>query len=239
MEEEKVSVVISTYNRFSFLQNAIESVKNQTYKNIEIIVVNDCSTQQEYYKYDWKDVKIVHLPVNSSKLFGYPSAGFVRNQGVNIASGSYIAYCDDDDIWFPRKIELQMKSIQETGFKMSSTEGLIGHGIYDPSKRYKLYNSEHYYEQLQQIFRNKGSSALVNGFPRIWDYNFMKTHNCMITSSVLIEKELLKSIGYMNCLRNGQEDYDCWLRALQYTNSVYVDEPCFYYDSGHGSGQDY
>lgn len=239
MEEEKVSIVIPTYNRFSFLQNAIQSVKNQTYKNIEIIVVNDNSTQQEYYTHDWKDVKIVHLPVNSSKLFGYPSAGFVRNQGANIASGSYIAYCDDDDIWFPRKIELQMKSIQETGFKMSSTEGLIGHGIYDPSKTYKLYNSQHYYEQLQQIFRNKGSSALVNGFPRIWDYNFMRIHNCMITSSVLIEKELLKSIGYMNCLRNGQEDYDCWIRAIQHTHSVYVDEPCFYYDVGHGNGQDY
>ena len=50
---EKVSVVIPTFNRFNFLLNTIESVKNQTHKNIEIIVVNDCSTQNEYYEYDW------------------------------------------------------------------------------------------------------------------------------------------------------------------------------------------
>ena len=50
---EKVSVIIPTYNRFKYLLNAIESVKNQNYKNIEIIIVNDCSIQKEYYNYDF------------------------------------------------------------------------------------------------------------------------------------------------------------------------------------------
>ena len=51
---DKVSVIIPTYNRFKYLLNAIKSVKQQTYSNIEIIVVNDCSTQEDYYTFDFK-----------------------------------------------------------------------------------------------------------------------------------------------------------------------------------------
>lgn len=241
MEDEKVSVVISTYNRFQYLQDAIQSVKSQTYTNVEIIVVNDCSTQNEYYTHDWaaNGVNILHLPVNSRELFGYPSSGFVKNRGVELSTGSYIAYLDDDDIWFPRKLELQMKAMKETGWKMSSTDGIIGIGRYDPSKQYKKYNSNHYFERIQNIFRSKGSPLLEQGFPRVWDRYFMSFHNCMICSSVVIEKELLKEINYMNCLPISKEDYDCWMRALVHTNSAYVDEICFYYDDAHGNGQDY
>ena len=49
----KVSVIIPTYNRFKYLLNAIESVVNQTHKDIEVIVVNDCSTEEEYYSFDF------------------------------------------------------------------------------------------------------------------------------------------------------------------------------------------
>ena len=102
---DKVSVVIPTYNRFKYLLNTIKSVKEQTYSNIEIIIVNDNSTQNEYYDYDWKtnDIKIIHLEENSKKKFGFACAGFVRNQGIEISTGKYIAFCDDDDIWFPQK----------------------------------------------------------------------------------------------------------------------------------------
>ena len=61
----------------------------------------------------------------------------------------------------------------------------------------------------------------------------------MICSSVVIEKEILDKINNMTCVKNGQEDYDCWLRALQHTNSAYVKHVCFYYDAGHGDRQNY
>ena len=48
-----VSVIIPTFNRFKFLLNAVQSIKLQTYNNIEIIVVNDCSSEKEYYEYNW------------------------------------------------------------------------------------------------------------------------------------------------------------------------------------------
>jgi hypothetical protein len=61
----------------------------------------------------------------------------------------------------------------------------------------------------------------------------------MIASSVMIEKEILDKINNFNHLKNGDEDYNCWLRSLDHTNNVFVREPCMYYDGGHGYGQNY
>lgn len=66
---DKVTVIIPTYNRFKYLMNTIQSVKDQTHTNIEIIVVNDCSTETEYYEYDWEKngIRIIQLPENSKQ----------------------------------------------------------------------------------------------------------------------------------------------------------------------------
>ena len=122
---------------------------------------------------------------------------------------------------------------------MSTTEGFIGYGIYDHSKKYKKMLSEYYYNTLQNIHKNKRSNLLDRGFSDIWNYDFIKIYNCMITSTVIIEKDILKQINYMKNIRNGEEDYDCWLRLLKHTDSIYIKEPCIYYDNGHGNGQQY
>jgi glycosyltransferase involved in cell wall biosynthesis len=238
---EKVSVIIPSFNRFKYLLNTIKSIKEQTYNNIEIIVVNDCSSEKEYYDYDWNKEGVIFITneQNTKTLFGYACAGYVRNKGIEIASGRYIGFCDDDDIWFPRKIELQMNAMKEYGCGMSSTDGLMGAGVYDHMKKYPKYNSEYYYNELQHIYKMKGSNLLNNGFPCVWDLSFLKIHNCVICSSVLIEKQILDKINNMRYYKNGEEDYDCWLRALQHTNCAYVDEVCFYYDGGHGYGSNH
>ena len=237
---EKVSVIIPTYNCFKYLLNTIKSVKQQTYKNIEIIVINDCSTQQEYYNHDWKKegVTILHLEKNTKQIFGFACAGYIRKRGIDISTGTYIAFCDDDDIWFDEKIELQMKAMKRTGCKMSATEGLIGSGPYDNNKDYKIYNAEHYYDIIHSYYLQKGSNLLDNGYPEIWDLYFLKIHNCVIASSAIVSKDIL--VNY-NCIAdepNGTgHDYRIWLRVLEHTNCVYVNDICFYYDDGHADGQ--
>jgi len=238
-ENKKVSVVIPTHNRFVYLLNAIRSIQNQTHENLEIIVVNDGSTQEDYYSYDWKTenkVSMIHLKEGSRRLFGFPSPGYVRNVGIENSTGSYIAYCDDDDIWFPNKTKKQIEAMNETGCKMSTTEGLIGFGVYDSSKKYKKYNSENFYQKIRNIHEEKGSRLLEKGFPRIWNLKFLLLHNCAITSSVIVKRDVLQR---MKSIKAGIEDYDCWLRTLLYTNSVYVPDICFYYDRNHGDGRNY
>lgn len=258
-----VSVVIPSFNRFKYLMNTISSVQKQTYQNIEIIVINDCSTQEEYYSYDWEGngIDILHLKENSRKIFTHAGCGYVRNKGIEKCSGKYIAFCDDDDIWFPEKIKLQLVAMKKTECKMSSTDGLIGNGIYNKARKYKKYNAEHYFQTLYKIYdtysdntarktlkkipvikkmvASKSINMLAKGFPEIWTYEFLKVHNCMIMSSVVVERSILEKINNFKNIKNGEEDYDCWLRALEHTNSVYVKETCFYYDDGHGDGQNW
>ena len=109
---EKVSVVIPTYNRFDLLMDAIESVKKQTYKNIEVIVINDRSTEEAYYNYDYPDVNILHLSKGSKERHGRVMPGsFPRNMGIIMSQGDYIAFLDDDDLWMPEKIEMQLDAM--------------------------------------------------------------------------------------------------------------------------------
>jgi hypothetical protein len=91
---------------------------------------------------------------------------------------------------------------------------------------------------LQNIYKGYNSNSLDNGFPDIWNYEFLKIHNCVITSSIVIEKSILDKINNFNAM-NYADDYDCWLRALQYTDSIYVKDICFYYDNNHGDGRNY
>lgn len=98
-----VSVVIPTYNRAELLTRAVDSVQNQTYPNIEIIVVDDCSEKNP------ADVlsgyKALHFIRNPKNM----GACYSRNQGLNKAKGDFINFLDDDDVLYPEKIEKQVQ----------------------------------------------------------------------------------------------------------------------------------
>ena len=111
-----VSVVIPCYNSGIYIEKAINSVKNQTYKNVEIIVVNDGSTDSYTLKY-FKNVKNITLINQKNK--GLPNA---RNVGIKKAKGKYILPLDADDWIRKDAIQLMVKSIQEfnCGFVFSN-----------------------------------------------------------------------------------------------------------------------
>lgn len=237
---EKISVIIPTYNRYSYLINTLESVKNQTYKNIEIIIVNDGSSQEEYYHIKFEGCIVVNMDMNSKTRFGQASpGGFQRSIGMKIASGEYYAFVDDDDIWMPDKLEKQLKAMKEMNCMMSCTDGYYGNGVYDENKKYQIYNKEKYFTILKSIFGRKGKGHLLErGFPKIWDKEFLGTHNCCIASSLMIKKDIIGKIGYFSN-QLWAPDYEYWLRVIEHTDCVYLDEPLLYYDGGHGAGQLY
>ena len=245
-----VSVVIPTYNRFKYLLNAIKSVKEQTYKDIEIIVVNDYSTQEEYYNYDWKEkfgdnFFIVHLPRNSQSYLGkICGGGNSRNIGIMLSKGSYIAFLDDDDYFMPDKIEKQIEAMKKTKSSMSCTEGYFGYGSYQKDKKYEVFHYlGHHWEELIKIFTHHGKRELLfkmyENNINIWKEEELKYHNCTCGgSSMIIRKDLLEKTGNF-IISNYAEDWDYWKRAIKYGQCVFLREPLTYIDSGHGDGQLY
>lgn len=105
-----ISVIIPTYNRGYTIHNSIDSVLNQSYDDLELIIVDDGSTDNTkdiINSYNDKRIKYVYQE--------NAGACVARNTGISIAQGEYIAFQDSDDIWLPNKLETQIKVINETG----------------------------------------------------------------------------------------------------------------------------
>lgn len=104
-----VSVIIPTYNRSETIKKSIYSVLNQTYNNIEIIVIDDKSTDNtEEVMKNIIDKRIRYIKLDENK-----GACFARNRGIELAKGKYIAFQDSDDEWLPQKLEVQLRYLQE------------------------------------------------------------------------------------------------------------------------------
>ncbi len=108
MKQPLVSVVIPFYSGLNWLEEAIESVLKQTYKNIEIIVINDGSKENVS--------EIVDKYGSYIRLINQENRGpaSARNKGIKMASGKYIAFLDSDDLWMPEKLAKQI-AFMESG----------------------------------------------------------------------------------------------------------------------------
>lgn len=108
-EENTVSIITPVYNAEKYVALSIESVLKQSYSNWELILIDDCSTDSsldilELYAMENTRIKLIKLEHNS----GVSAA---RNKGVSAATGRFIAFLDADDIWLPRKLELQIEAM--------------------------------------------------------------------------------------------------------------------------------
>ncbi|TDQ32768.1 glycosyltransferase family 2 protein [Zeaxanthinibacter enoshimensis] len=114
-----VSVITPVHNSEKFIRQCVESVQNQFYKEWEHILVDDCSEDrsveiiQEYARKDQR-IRLIQLDQNSG-------AGVARNKGIAEAKGSYIAFLDSDDQWYPEKLEKQITFMQNNKYHFSFT----------------------------------------------------------------------------------------------------------------------
>lgn len=118
--DKLVSVITPTYNCGKFIARTIESVLAQTYTNWEMIIVDDCSnddTKEVVEKYIKNDNRIKYecLKINSG-------ASVARTRAMELATGSYMAFLDSDDIWKPEKLEKQLKFMEDNNINFSCTE---------------------------------------------------------------------------------------------------------------------
>jgi glycosyltransferase involved in cell wall biosynthesis len=219
-----ISVIIPSYNRYDSVIYAIESVKNQTYKDIEIIVINDGSSDSRYYE-KIESCTVINLEKNSKNALNInknPYGGRARNYGLKISKGKYVAFLDDDDYWMPEKLERQIQMMESTKTLFSCTEGYFGIGPFDKNKKYQLYNKEKYWSYLSKKLN------LSNDFPDLIDKNLLNKHNIIINSSAIVSKKICNTIGYQKegCFA---EDYNYWKRCIKYSNCSYIKEPLVYY----------
>ncbi len=212
-----ISVIIPTYNRFNCLAACLENVKQQTYKNLEIIIVDDCSTKP----CPWERLhgaKILRTPVN----LGAPAGA--RNVGLAASAGEYICFIDDDDAWHPHKVRRQLDDLIANNFQFSATDARVVIDPTRPDDNPRVHTE--YFKRF--MLERRGSTTL----PRVYDLEFLAQHNYIINSSVMIAREVYEKVGPLNESREFffTEDYEYWRRVLAANYScLYLDEPLVYY----------
>ena len=165
-----VSVIIPTFNRSNLVVKAIDSVLAQTYPNVEIIVIDDCSTDNTISvleKYGNK-IQFHRNDVNSY-------VGFTRNFGVSIAKGEYIAFLDSDDCWLPDKLEVQISWMKINKFDISVTSFYTYHkNTNSLTRKDRPYSSKlRFIDILYGIYIAPGSTLVMKRdfFVSIGGYN--------------------------------------------------------------------
>jgi glycosyltransferase involved in cell wall biosynthesis len=170
----KVTAVIRTYNRAALLPQAVESILNQTYENFELIILDDCSTdntEDVVNKYMNNDSRIRYIKqkVNSGTGKGFNTAN------AN-ARGKYVAYLDDDDKWLPDKLEKQVKYFESCG----PSVGFVTGGV-------QYWNSDEGKQLHQWIPSYKGDVY--------WSSLSTSGHIFGPPSVIMIRKDVLEDIG--------------------------------------------
>lgn len=147
MEKELISIIIPVYNAEEYIQETIDTIKQQTYNNWEAIFIDDNSTDKskEIIKKNLQsNIKLIELKQN-----GGPAVA--RNKGIDIAKGKYIAYLDADDLWTKEKLEKQHKFMKDNdyAFTYSSYKRLNANGKL--SKSVQVQKQLDYKEALKRI----------------------------------------------------------------------------------------
>ena len=116
-EEDMVSIIMPSYNTASYIKESIQSVLNQTYTNWELIIVDDCSTDEtEEVLATITDSRIKYFKNKENS-----GAAISRNKALREARGQWIAFLDSDDLWLPNKLEKQINFMKNNGYKFSYT----------------------------------------------------------------------------------------------------------------------
>ena len=202
-----VSVIVTTYNREEKLKEALISILEQTYTNIEILVVDNFSNYNiKGLIKDFNDTRII-LIQNAN------NGNYVinRNLGIKKSHGDYVAFCDDDDYWLSHKLTEQIRLFTmasddvELGLVYSKCFMLGSKGIYRVGPRAPLYNGNVFYQML-----------LIPSVPIL---------------TAVVKKQVFKKIGLFNedkailC----QEDNDFWTRLSKYYSVKSIAEPTAVY----------
>jgi glycosyltransferase involved in cell wall biosynthesis len=192
-----VSVIIPTYNRSNHILGTIESALGQTYKNIEIIVVDDgsidgTSSRVKAYGYRIRYVYQEHAGVSAA-----------RNKGIEEARGEFVAFLDSDDLWMPEKIFKQMEL-----FKADPELSVI----YTDYSRFDDFGT---YALTTFQFKTPAKGRIRKELLK---------NNFIGTSTVILKRSVFNNLGKFDTRLSTTEDFDLWLRLSDYYLFDYIPE---------------
>jgi glycosyltransferase involved in cell wall biosynthesis len=183
-----VSVIVPTYNRLDMLSETIKSILNQTYKHIEIIVVNDGGASVEGVIASLnKNNNIVYIEHKVNK-----GTSAAKNTGLKAATGKYIAYLDDDDIYYPDHIETLVRFLETSDYKVAYTDAL---------RAYQEIQDSRYITVKKEI-------ANTSDF----DYDRILHENYIPVLCFMHEKSCIDEAGMFDETLGAHEDWDLWMR---------------------------
>ncbi len=195
-----VSVVIPVYNRENTIERAVRSVLQQTYNDLEVIVVDDCSTDNTRLIVDGINDARVSLVCQQQRK----GANAARNVGIMQGKGEYIAFQDSDDEWVPDKLERQIKLMDE--------EGTLG-----------CYSAFYYVDRGYIYPEDYKDNTKYRDNLR----NILKVQNVVDTPTLVLKREItdLLDNSFFDEDIPRLQDYDFALRLSQVCNLSYVDAP--------------
>jgi GT2 family glycosyltransferase len=236
MTEPLVSLVIPTYNRAHCLTKAIDSVLAQTHRELEILVVDDGSTDGTADRLARAYAHEPRLRVLSQPNRGVSAA---RNHGLRAARGDFVALLDSDDAWLPWKLEAQLAclaAVPEAGMTWTDMDA-VGPSGEILSRRflrrmdgaYRWLDRDELFEASRPLSEIAPALAESLGHPTLYIgdiFSEMVLGNLVHTSTVLLRRERLERIGGFDetLLRTG-EDYDFHLRTCREGPVAYLDVP--------------
>ena len=186
---KKISIITPTYNSKDFIPQTINAIINQTYCYWELIVTDDCSSDetwgllQEYVRKDNR-IKIFQLEKNSGP-------GVARNNSIKHATGRYIAFCDSDDVWLPEKLEKQIDFLQKNDLAFTFSS----------------------YRKINEMGEKGG---VVKALPLVSYNDLLKTCSIGCLTAIYDTEKIGKV--YMPEIRKRQ-DYGLWLKIFKIIGS--------------------
>lgn len=216
MSNPLVTIIIPTYNRVDYLKLTLESILNQTFKDFEIIVVDDGTADNLNEQLCTQFDNVKYIKIENS---GGPAKP--RNVGIRKAKGKYLAFVDDDDIWFPNKLFAQVNILEN-----NPDFGLV-HGCCEVIDEKGVLQN--------RIIGRPGTPDVKHG-----DVKMKMMGNWMvIMPTSFMKKEIIDKVGFFNeDMPAAGEDAEFWARCSFEANFYYFDVPLVQYrvHSGNISG---
>lgn len=202
MQEVMVSIIMRTCNRPHILRNALESVRAQTYKNIEVIIAEDGKdTARQMIETEFSDLNIKYVCTGERK-----GRTVVGNLALSMATGKYLNFLDDDDLLFHNHVEMLVNSLQGAEEKAAYSVAYESVVKYDEKKRS--------YREYKRFVR----------FNQPFNRIYLLVFNFLPIQTIMFERSLYEQLGGFDENLDVLEDWDLWVRYSTLTDYKYVNE---------------